>query len=67
MANPKATGTFIAECRKEKGLAAEGYFQEKAEMPDRSISWRPVIISGCGNWKTFSELELVRIIGVGKN
>lgn len=37
MANSKATGTFIAECRKEKGLTQKA-LGEKLNMTDRAVS-----------------------------
>ena len=41
MANSKATGTFIAECRKEKGLTQKA-LGEKLNVTDRAVS-------KCGN------------------
>ena len=37
MANSKATGTFIAECRKEKGLTQKA-LGEKLNVTDRAVS-----------------------------
>ena len=37
MANSKATGTFIAECRKEKGLTQKA-LGEKLNVTNRAVS-----------------------------
>lgn len=51
MANSKATGTFIAECRKEKGLTQKA-LGEKLNVTDRAVS----------KWETGSSFPDVAIL-----